>query len=431
MKVNLKIGRTQAFTLVELLVVITILVLLAAIAIPRLRTVNKERNIRETARIVASLFSQASQRAQTDGIAGVLLRRNPNFVALGGFGYAVTSMSLLRRVPDYTGDNSPSRTTRPIFGAGACSVDDGGGGVVPFTVRIPKPIDQDDVQVIQGQDLISFSNSPAQYRITNVNEVAPDGAPFLDLLLNDGGFLPDPASSIPEYSFSAGAFDPGAPFVVQRSPRVLKSSTLTLPDGYIVDLRFSGFNMVDSGFQGKTDIDAPDLLRGAGTFPTNVLEPFPRMRETDVSGNPEDVNFADADVGILFNGSGSVDQIFMRKIYDFNADGSDDGPVGDDPIAGTIGDRVSTYSRLALESLYLFVTEQEEDQTVNPLSVDTNLWVSVSNSTGVTNVGYNVPSNLSFGDMDALYNGDATQRDNFNLEIINSRNLTNLGTAAQ
>ena len=81
MKVNLKIRRTQAFTLVELLVVITILVLLAAIAIPQLRAVNKERNIRETSRVVASLFAQASQRAQLDGVAGVLMRRNPNSVS--------------------------------------------------------------------------------------------------------------------------------------------------------------------------------------------------------------------------------------------------------------------------------------------------------------------------------------------------------------
>ena len=174
------------------------------------------------------------------------------------------------------------------------------------------------------------------------------------------------------------------------------------------------------GYQGKTDIADPDLLRGAGTFPTSVLEPFPRKRETDASGNFVDVNFADSDVGVLFNGSGSVDQIFMRKRYVLN------------------GDRVSTYSRLALESLYLFVSEQEEDQTLNPLSVDTNLWVSVSNSTGVTNVGYNIPSNFSLADMGALYNGTAPngdppdiQRRDFNDEIINSRNLTNLGTAAQ
>ena len=456
MKTKFKIDRTQAFTLVELLVVITILVLLAAIAIPQLRAVNKERNIRETARVVASLFSQASQRAQNDGVAGVLMRRNPNFVALGGYGYAVTEMSLLRRVPDYTGDNS-TRAPMTSFGAGATSYTDAGGTLVPYSVRIPKPIDQDDVQVIQVQDLISFNNSSAQYQITAINEVTPavgesppNAVPFLDLTLNNAGLptvpgdattatnLPDPSGSIPAYTFTAGPapFATGIPFVVQRSPRILKSSTLTLPDGYIVDLRFSGFSMSDSGFEGKTAIGDPDVLR-AGAMPliTNVLEPFPRTIEMTGSGAAVFVDYANADVGVLFNASGSVDQIYMRQVYDFNENGIVPGD-GNTEFVGGAGDRVSTYSRLALESLYLFVTEQEEDQTLNPLSVDTNLWVSISNNTGVTNVGYNVPSNVSLGELAALYNGPgnvatATDRGLFNTEIINARNLTNLGSAAQ
>ena len=382
------------------------------------------------------------------------MRRNPNFVSLG-VEYAVTEMSLLRRVPNYSGDNFAT-TGATQFGNGATSYLVG-GAIVPYSVRIPKPIDQDDVQVIQVQDLISFNNSTAQYQITAINEVAPDGFPFLDLTLNDGGMptlpgspetatnLPDPSAGLTPYAFNAlmplTPFTSGVPFTVQRSPRILRSSTLTLPDGFIIDLRFSGFSALDSGYQGKTGILDPDIVRGAGTFPTSVLEPFPRTVETYNSGAMLPVvNYADADVGVLFNASGSVDQIFMRKVYDFNEDGMVDGTTGNDPAAGTIGDRVSTYSKLALESLYLFVTEQEEDQTLNPLSVDTNLWVSVSNSTGVTNVGYNIPSNSNFSvaDMRMLYdgtlpNGDPpnVQRDTFNAEIINSRNLTNLGTAAQ
>lgn len=438
MQVNLKVSRSRAFTLVELLVVISILAMLAALAIPQLRMVSKERNIRETSRVVASLFSQASQRAQTDGAAGVLLRRNPNFIALGGYGYAVTSMSLLRKVPDYSGDQEMTMAPTP-FGVGGTSYG------VPYEIRIPKPIDQDDVQVVQENDLISFGHSSTQYRITNINEVLPEApanmVPFLDLTLDSVStagvpLLPDPSLSAPAHMLTAGLYVSGVPFRVERSPRILKSSTLELPEGYAVDLRFSGFTMVDSGFEGKATIAGANVPRAA--LATNVLEPFPRTSEPTVSsGTFEVVDYADSDIAVLFDGDGKLDQIYMRKVFDFNQDGAI-GPVGNQVVSGTIviGDRVGTYSRLALDSMYLFVTEQEQDAAVNPLARDTNQWVAVNGSSGVVNVGYNIASSSTMAGLGALYNGpgnvaNAADRTLFNNEIIASRNLVNLGSATQ
>ena len=164
--------------------------------------------------------------------------------------------------------------------------------------------------------------------------------------------------------------------------------------------------------------------------------------------NPVIVDFSDANVGVLFNGEGIVDQIFMRKVYNFNAsdpainNGIDTDPVtggelvGTDPITGAIRDRVATFSRLALDSLYLYISEQEEDQTLNPLSLDTNLWVSVSSSTGATNVGYNVPSNTTLAGLRTWFNGtgdvaNLVERENFNSAINAARSVANLGSAAQ
>ena len=61
------------FTLVEILVTITIMVILTALLIPNVRTVTKDRNAREAARLVGSIMSQASQRAVNDGVAGIVL----------------------------------------------------------------------------------------------------------------------------------------------------------------------------------------------------------------------------------------------------------------------------------------------------------------------------------------------------------------------
>ena len=53
----------------------------------------------------------------------------------------------------------------------------------------------------------------------------------LDLQLDASGFLPDPPTGT------------GLPFVVFRQPQKLESSRVELPEGYLVDLRYSGPTM--------------------------------------------------------------------------------------------------------------------------------------------------------------------------------------------
>ena len=91
----------SGFTLIELLVVISLLVIITALVIPRIRTISKDRNIREAARVVGSAFSSASQRAQTNGVAGIELVRNPNFTDASGESFACTQMFTLRAIPDF------------------------------------------------------------------------------------------------------------------------------------------------------------------------------------------------------------------------------------------------------------------------------------------------------------------------------------------
>ena len=71
----------NAFTLIEVLVVVSLLIVLTALLIPRLRIINNERQIREASRKVASMFSRASQAAIYDEVSGVMIERNPNVVS--------------------------------------------------------------------------------------------------------------------------------------------------------------------------------------------------------------------------------------------------------------------------------------------------------------------------------------------------------------
>lgn len=60
-------GRRAAFSLVELLVVVGIMILMAAIALPQLKNTLQDNKLREGSRIVSAFFAQARARAASTG----------------------------------------------------------------------------------------------------------------------------------------------------------------------------------------------------------------------------------------------------------------------------------------------------------------------------------------------------------------------------
>ena len=111
-------GASRGVTLVELLVVISIMTIIFAILVPRLRAVNEDRNIREAARVVSSAFSRASSRAINDGLSGLMILPNRNFQQAtfdnfeeAGFNepyFAGTRIFQMRRLPAYIGEEENS-----------------------------------------------------------------------------------------------------------------------------------------------------------------------------------------------------------------------------------------------------------------------------------------------------------------------------------
>lgn len=352
--------RRPAFTLVELLVVISILAILTALLVPRLRTVTKERNIREAARVVGSMFARASQQAVTDGVSGVLLQRNPNFEA-DGYQFAATRIALLRAVPNFAGDQLGSLATPE------------GAGVV----SIPTPLEQADLEIVQSGDSITFGNSQVAYRIEEVEEVG--GRLRLRLLRNaSNAYLPDPGLT----TFG------DRPYSIQRVPRILRSSVTDLPDGHLIDLRYSGCLTTDNG--------------GASI---NVIDPVAAVDGNDVS---------ESDVAILFDDQGKFDQLILRS-----------------NVAES-----QAYLRTPQSPFFAFVASSELEDTANPLVDETSLWVSVGHNSGAVNVGYNnpsgiggeVPQNFTLLQMANLFQNDRPQ---FNRLLTAARSASLTASAAQ
>lgn len=326
-----RISRT-ALTLMELLVVISIMVIITAMTLPRLRVFNEDRNIREAGRQAASMFAAVSQQAIGDGTAGIMIERNPNLIDADGVRFAGTRMFRMRAVPPFIGDGAMDRATR----------------TGDYQLTIPKPLEYDSNRIVDVHDQISVNNGSLKYHIRDirVQGTAPNQQLLIDLSEGEGAqIMPALPASINPY-----------PFVVHRQPRIVVSSEIQLPEGYLIDLRYSG-------------------PINANTIRDPSVTEVPRCYFHDII-KPGYTNQARAaNVSILFNKSGLIDRYFY---YD-----------PDLTINGEIN------SQIPLGSMYFLMTKIETEPTPNHgiLNNEGNLWITVAGSSGGVNVGYNaIPS---------------------------------------
>ncbi len=389
-----------ALTLVELLVALTILTLVSALIVPRLRIINKERNIREAARVAASMFSAARDRALRDGAAGVIIERNLNFVNTTSSGnevyYAGSRLYELRTLPEYTGDAATD------FALVVYTQDINGNDVL--RCYIPQPLEHDPLNnqfMVRLGDQISIQGT--RFQIRNVLDVAEvnftgnilvgrppmvngqnvgspyfmlplelefdnDQIPDNDLILGETDFVTnrglgqilfngfdsndDPVPfPFGNNTFRLNAADARAygDFSILRM-RKRESSVVNMPAGYLIDLRYSGPLDPDGFVPGGLDTDEETatifgLGLAAGTDPSVPIH---------------------RDIQVLFDSKGALD----RAIFNGN-------------------------STLAGQSLFLFVNEFNPLVTGNAASVaetllsePDSLWLTIGFNGGV-NIGYN------------------------------------------
>jgi type II secretory pathway pseudopilin PulG len=218
--------RRSAITLVELLVVIALMSILTVLIIPRIRVVNKDRNIREVARVVGAAFASARDRAVLEGAAGLAIVRNPNFVDSNDVYYAATALYSLRSLPPYSGDflGETADVQRNI-------------STNEIEAIINKPLEHDTVSgnlVVQVNDGIRLNHGTVRYRIANVAEDQTTNPVTLKLTLDFKGAVP----GAPLYPEPPIVND--VPFLIDRQPRRMESSRIDLPAGNFVDLHYSG-----------------------------------------------------------------------------------------------------------------------------------------------------------------------------------------------
>lgn len=367
--------RRQGLTIVELLVAISILSLLAVILVPQVRVLNRERGIREAARVVGSIFVEASNRARTEGYAAVGIRRNPNYLrkvnsstGVHDIYYAGSALYLLKRLPPYTGNDEGSFATVPT-------------GLNPpvgaIFVDIPIPLDNNLAAQIRSGCKLQLGSVRTPLEVQAVQVVS--GVMRLTCT------LPLHLSRFPE----------GKPlsFRLDRPPVKVSNSEVFLPRGYYINLNYSG--PTSSQTTGVAEWPAGDSSPVTWTY-------FSEDRGTNV------INLND--VIVVFGPSGGIDRIFSN--------GEADGwSLPSSALNLCIcSDEIGNSFDQAPDSLPRSVVENGRDV----LNQEDVLWTSINNVAGTVSVSPIAPVSST------VSNPDATQP----VRILQSQAFRAVGQAA-
>jgi prepilin-type N-terminal cleavage/methylation domain-containing protein len=212
-------GARRGATLIEMLVVITILVILAGAALPLMRTAVSGSRPRETARAVNVYFSSARNRAlETGRPCGVMLTRMDNRPG------ASMVLQQVEMPPPYAGDSLSSAAQLQVaYGSGTATV----------TATMDAGF---NATLVSVGDLVQFNGQGPWYTVGGVNATTITAS----INLSAGQLLPWPTASL----------SPPVPYQILRQPRSSATTPLQLPMGMAVDLDYSG---TDAASFGSTD----------------------------------------------------------------------------------------------------------------------------------------------------------------------------------
>lgn len=349
----------NGFTLVELLVVIGIMLVLVAIALPSIRFLTKGNTVREAARVVNTFIASAQADAATNEFGGVWIERgnDPN---------KATRIYKIRRPQRYSGD---FEDTTAWIEHGNVSESSG----VPCGTNNTDQIlvfffadenslfepDQNDVRGINVNDRIQFDSKGPWYIIReicgDVDGDDTDGIPTIqhpndnsrnaylcEVILSTNDLSTDQNVGRDAYNFLVRPEEERpVSYRIERTPMISTRDYVQLPKGTYINLADSGFVINDRGLPNDSD------LRGSGAefrSPAGVNKALPII--------------------ITFRKDGSVDRID----YELNT-----------------GAGYTNKSQFPPSSMYFHIANEREDldRSFSPLQDLDSLWVSVSRSGGV------------------------------------------------
>lgn len=346
----------RGLTIVELLVAISILSFLAVLIIPQVRALNRERGIREAARVVGSIFVEASNRARLEGYAAVGIRRNPNYLrrvntsaGVREIYYAGFALYLLKRLPPYTGNDEGSFATIPT-------------GVTPpigrIFVDVPLPLDNTLTSQIRRGCKLQLGSVRTALEIEAVQNISG--------VLRLTCVLPLHLPAYPE----------GRPlsFRLDRPPAKVANGEVFMPRGYYINLNYSG----------PTSASTPNVSE----WSARDASPFTWTYFSEDRGDNA-VNLSD--VIVVFGPNGGIDRIYS------NGEANDWALPSSALNFCVCSDEAGNTFDPAPDSLPRSAVENGRDV----LNQEDVLWTSISNVAGTVSISPIAPLNSTVSNPDA------------------------------
>lgn len=244
----------RGFTLVELLVVLFLLLILAAVALPTIRNVLLDQKNARAARSIASFIDIARSRAIAEGReVGVYLERLSEDLASGVPSNPEGAASSIRLrqmtgVPAYSGESSDAVAVLKGNGSliDSASFDPIDNSLLQYSLNVLTNADPTDDLRAPIRPLVDRLELPGG-KIVIINSIEADTQTPGNILIRFDLRNPQQLDSGPAEEFPSGrrrlAVGQRVKYRIHRSAVMSNTSPLPLPRGIAIDLNLSGIGL--------------------------------------------------------------------------------------------------------------------------------------------------------------------------------------------
>ncbi len=248
-----------AFTVVELLIVIAIITLVAAVTLPSVKALLHGQKVTQAARMVQAHIESARARAiATGSFVAVILERS---VSTGTEQNSVLSLSIGNTFPPYEGDTLGATGLMVDTLAWSSGTQKYATGMDSFYDQIIVPatsgmLIHSPVSAFEAGDFIQIGESQNLFVIKSISSGAITffNPPYY--VHSDGTEWPISEPQLPkapsDTNLGSTADNPNVPFRIFRKPKKSFVQATKLPRGTCIDLSVSGIQQAGTQFADKT-----------------------------------------------------------------------------------------------------------------------------------------------------------------------------------